>query len=152
MKKELNRYDIFITDKFILNYYDTILIFEVCQTEWEQVAIYELEVKEGEFAGRRGFMLDEKLKPSKNPYLVPEEKNSYSKSDYFVQPSTLFGDPRLLIEIPFGSKLYNKAIEKGYENPMFGMVYAEKIDEYRGVCWLLPEEEDDESPGFTCEA
>lgn len=151
IKDELNDYGIFLTDKFILNYYNIIVIFDVCGTTKNSVILYELETKKTEINGKNAVILDKKLSPSKKTYFVPVDENSFTKSRFEIQPTYLNGELRIPLAVPYGSKLYNKAVEEGHQYPAYGIVYAEPLKEFRNIYWIVEKEEkkhDDTRPHF----
>lgn len=140
-ENSLNKFGVMLSDKFILNYYGTIVIFEVCGTEEEFVTVYEMRIKEIEVDGKKTVTLHHKFGPSKKPYVVPLNMNSYEKSDYSLRPSYVLGDLRLPIPVPLNSPLYLEAVRNGIDYPAYGIVYAEPLKEYLGVYWFKENED-----------
>ncbi len=125
----LNLYnpDINYLQVFILDYYGVIVLFEVCDVTEETVKLVELALRPYE----DGVMIYNDRRLSKKPLFV--KKNVFTKSDYEVVPTE---DGLLPIKIDYESPIYAKAIQLGYEIPLIGTFYAEKVEDALNTYWV----------------
>ena len=70
MTDELNKYDIFLLDVFVLNYYGILVFFQVCKTKKDSVFLVELATKRY----KNGITLTKGFKASKKPHSVIRSK------------------------------------------------------------------------------
>ena len=125
-KNELNDFNIFLLDIFVLNYYGILVFFQVCKTTEKSVFLVELATKKY----KNGIMLTKRLTTSKNPYIILNN-NTHTKSDYEVYPSRV----GLPIEVEYNSRLYNEALEKNGV-ALAGTFYAVHCWDYLNKYWV----------------
>ncbi len=136
MYNELNDYDIYITDVYMLNYEGVLVFFQVCGTKKKSVFVIELATKKYK---SNYLMLSKNMCPSKKPFFVLTN-NVFTKSTYEVFPVDIgYGKYFLPFLVKYGDPLYKEA-EKYVSTPAPGWVYAKRIsvDEYVNKYWQIP--------------
>ncbi len=123
---ELNIYDIFINDVFVLNYHGLLVFFQVCKTTEKSVFLVELGIKKYK---KDGITLTKKLKPSKKPLIITEN-NTIRKTTYEVKPFKLDNILFIPIRIDWDVPIINLV-----EYPTFGIYFATPIKKYVGKYW-----------------
>ena len=129
-KSELNEQGILIGSFYILNYYGVYVFLRVCKTTKKSVYLIELATKKH----KEGISLTKGFKPTKKPYIV-QFNNTWRKSNYEVFPTK---DKLLPIEITYGSKLYNAALQNT-KYPVCGTAFAEPVQDIWKWYWVVEE-------------
>ena len=127
---ELNKYDIFLLDVFVLNYYGILVFFQICKTTKNTVFLVELGTKKY----RDGITLTKNLKTAKNPYIILNN-NTHTKSQFEIYPVKIEKEPWLPIEIGVNSRLFKEALNRT-DFPLVGTVYAVPLRDYANKYWV----------------
>lgn len=130
MTDELNKYDIFLLDVFVLNYYGILVFFQVCKTKQNSVFLVELATKRY----KNGITLTKGFKASKKPHIILNN-NTHTKSTYEVYPVPNGYNVMLPIEIDINTPIYQEAWERT-EYPIIGTVYAKPVYDYANKYWI----------------
>ena len=132
-ENELNDQGVFLSDIYMLNYYDILVFFQVSKTKYDCVYIYELGVKKY----KDGYTLLNGWKKARKP-LVITENNTYNKTTFVAYPQK---DLSLPIQITADMPIYKKAQER-VKNPMLGTIYLTKVldEDLRNYYWTVDEE------------
>ena len=129
MNVEYNRDDIYTGDIFWLEYHGINVFFEVGRVGADFACVYELRTKCIKKDGKVFDAICLGRKGTKYPLFVPADENTWTKTNYVVETTTLSDAPFLVIYVDFGSKIYNLAKSYGILRPATGRLYAEKLDE-----------------------
>jgi hypothetical protein len=133
----LNKFNIFLGDVFLLNYYGILVFFQVCGTTEKNAYLVELATEKIEY----GIIINPLLKTSKNPYFVLKN-NVRSKSTYRVMTTLFHGDAVLAIKITDKDRIYQEALSI-VDYPKEGYFYAYRVRNYLDCCWQSEEVEED---------
>lgn len=138
-RNKLNQNGVFLLDTFQVDYYGIPVIFQVCKTDVDKVAIYELATKEITQNGEKILVVTDKIRASDNPLLIPNCKNTYQKSDFWVKTNSAEEEPFLIFDISTNSILYYKAKLKGILFPKTNNIFAVKIENIKKYYWTNKE-------------
>lgn len=131
--ESLNKFNIFLGDVFLLNYYGIMVFFQICGTTENYVYLVELDTKEDE----NGLFINPSLKTSKNPYFVLKN-NVRSKSTYKALTTLFRREAVVAIKITDKDRIYQEALNIT-DYPEEGYFYAYRVNEYLNSYWRSEE-------------
>lgn len=151
LKDELNDCDIMLGDVYMLNYYGVKVFFEVSQTDYDKVCVYELKTKKMFIDGKYRIMIDEKGKSErKSTLVVPLNENTYRKSKFWVEYAN---SNTLKIPIDMNMPIYKEAVARGVNCPVYGTAFAVYVPDWYNKYWDYYDYEDfdkEDVKGYEC--
>lgn len=135
-RDEINRYGIFLTDIYYLNYYGINVFFQVCKTEYERVCLVELKTKIKKIDGEKREVLTKRLLVNKDSQIIPKN-STYTQSSYRVTPTKIpeYDTYVLPIRIDYFSDFRRNALDITNQYCSAGIAYAVPLNEYLHKYW-----------------
>lgn len=128
---------------FLLWYYNIPIVFSTnVEFYKDETCVYEIKLKKKKVDGHNCYVVCDKITHTKNPLVVPQENNTFWKTNFFVKVrKDSEGKFEILVPITEESPAYKIAKRQNNVRVREGLFVAEEItnEELFGQAWILPD-------------